>query len=131
MPRKHAKIFQVKPSDIGHRLVVSIVHAFFGGPSAFAIPHCLLRRLIFHLQTLTDLNDFITPSQACIKPPEPVKLLEDLREPGAASASILLLCEAMGIITLCDYRLKSVLILTEHTTKSPMIDFRKTLWLMV
>jgi hypothetical protein len=96
IPRKHGlKIFQV----IRHRLVSS-VHAFFGGPGAFDIPHRLSRRLIFHLQTLTDLNDFITPSQACIKPPEPVKLLEDSREPGAASASILLLCETMGIITL-------------------------------
>jgi|SRR5882762_2664171 hypothetical protein len=39
-------------------------------------------------QTLTDLNDFITPSQVCIKPVEQVNLPEDVREPGGASVSI-------------------------------------------
>lgn len=37
--------------------------------------------------TLTDLNDFITPSQACIKPVEEVNPLEREREPGAAAVS--------------------------------------------
>lgn len=37
--------------------------------------------------TLTDLNDFITPSQACIKPVEEVKSVERVREPGAAAVS--------------------------------------------
>jgi hypothetical protein len=42
-------------------------------------------------QTLTDLNDFITPSQACIKPVEQVKpkILRD-KEPGAANSEILI-----------------------------------------
>lgn len=35
-------------------------------------------------KTLTDLNDFITPSQACIKPVEPATV-----EPGAAAVSYL------------------------------------------
>ena len=38
-------------------------------------------------QTLTDLNDFITPSQVCIKPVEQVKPKEDLNEPGGALVS--------------------------------------------
>jgi hypothetical protein len=38
-------------------------------------------------QTLTDLNDFITPSQACIKPVEEVKPEEIAKQPGAASVS--------------------------------------------
>ncbi|KII92921.1 hypothetical protein PLICRDRAFT_172952 [Plicaturopsis crispa FD-325 SS-3] len=38
--------------------------------------------------TLTDLNDFITPSQACIKPVEEVKPVQKAREPGAASTEI-------------------------------------------
>jgi hypothetical protein len=39
-------------------------------------------------QTLTDLNDFITPSQACIKPVEQTNAppkQEQEKEPGAAS----------------------------------------------
>ncbi|KIK99341.1 hypothetical protein PAXRUDRAFT_30594 [Paxillus rubicundulus Ve08.2h10] len=38
--------------------------------------------------TLTDLNDFITPSQTCIKPVEQLNGLEDTKEPGAASTEI-------------------------------------------
>ncbi|KAG1716627.1 hypothetical protein ID866_505 [Astraeus odoratus] len=38
--------------------------------------------------TLTDLNDFITPSQACIKPVETLDVLGDVKEPGAASTEI-------------------------------------------
>ncbi|KAF9244907.1 iron hydrogenase [Melanogaster broomeanus] len=38
--------------------------------------------------TLTDLNDFITPSQACIKPVEQLNVPGDIREPGAASTEI-------------------------------------------
>jgi hypothetical protein len=38
-------------------------------------------------QTLTDLNDFITPSQACIKPVEQLKPQEVAKEPGGASVS--------------------------------------------
>ncbi|KIJ18899.1 ferredoxin hydrogenase [Paxillus involutus ATCC 200175] len=38
--------------------------------------------------TLTDLNDFITPSQACIKPVEQLNAPEDTKEPGAASTEI-------------------------------------------
>ncbi|KIJ39914.1 hypothetical protein M422DRAFT_49427 [Sphaerobolus stellatus SS14] len=38
--------------------------------------------------TLSDLNDFITPSQACIKPVEEVKPEEDIAEPGAAATQI-------------------------------------------
>lgn len=38
--------------------------------------------------TLTDLNDFITPSQACIKPVEEVKSVERVQEPGAAAVSL-------------------------------------------
>ncbi|KIM91828.1 hypothetical protein PILCRDRAFT_57696 [Piloderma croceum F 1598] len=38
--------------------------------------------------TLTDLNDFITPSQACIKPVEQVKPQEVAKEPGGASTEI-------------------------------------------
>jgi hypothetical protein len=40
------------------------------------------------LQTLTDLNDFITPSQACIKPVESSKPSPEWKELGAASVSI-------------------------------------------
>lgn len=36
---------------------------------------------------MTDLNDFITPAQACIKPVEQVKSTEVVKEPGSASAS--------------------------------------------
>lgn len=39
-------------------------------------------------QTLTDLNDFITPSQACIKPVEEVKPADLASQPGAAAVSI-------------------------------------------
>ncbi|KAF7967854.1 hypothetical protein HWV62_32862, partial [Athelia sp. TMB] len=39
-------------------------------------------------ETLTDLNDFITPSQACIKPVEQVKPKENVKEPGGASTEI-------------------------------------------
>ncbi|KAL4080371.1 iron hydrogenase [Scleroderma yunnanense] len=38
--------------------------------------------------TLTDLNDFITPSQACIKPVETLNLPEDTKDLGAASTEI-------------------------------------------
>ncbi|KAF8629649.1 hypothetical protein AX17_005588 [Amanita inopinata Kibby_2008] len=38
--------------------------------------------------TLTDLNDFISPSQACIKPVEQSKNSYDEREPGAAATEI-------------------------------------------
>ncbi|KAF8313470.1 iron hydrogenase [Clavulina sp. PMI_390] len=38
--------------------------------------------------TLADLNDFITPSQACIKPVEEVKPIDRAREPGAATTEI-------------------------------------------
>ncbi len=38
------------------------------------------------LQTLTDLNDFITPSQACIKPVEQTNKPDPL-DPGAAAVS--------------------------------------------
>ncbi|EIW83209.1 iron hydrogenase [Coniophora puteana RWD-64-598 SS2] len=38
--------------------------------------------------TLTDLNDFITPSQACIKPVEQLNKPEEILEPGAASTEI-------------------------------------------
>ncbi|EIN11816.1 iron hydrogenase [Punctularia strigosozonata HHB-11173 SS5] len=38
--------------------------------------------------TLTDLNDFITPSQACIKPVEQSTPVPDAAEPGAASTQI-------------------------------------------
>lgn len=38
--------------------------------------------------TLTDLNDFITPSQACIKPVETLNLPEDTKDPVAASTEI-------------------------------------------
>ncbi|KAF8577747.1 iron hydrogenase [Ramaria rubella] len=38
--------------------------------------------------TLADLNDFITPSQACIKPVEQVKSEEEVAEPGAAATEI-------------------------------------------
>jgi hypothetical protein len=37
-------------------------------------------------QTLTDLNDFITPSQACIKPVEQIKP-QEVAKPGGASVS--------------------------------------------
>ena len=37
--------------------------------------------------TLTDLNDFITPSQACIKPVEEVKSVEHVKQPGSAAVS--------------------------------------------
>ncbi|KAF5370670.1 hypothetical protein D9758_001810 [Tetrapyrgos nigripes] len=40
--------------------------------------------------TLTDLNDFITPSQACIKPVEQVKPKDLRKEPGAAASEILI-----------------------------------------
>ncbi|KAH7923406.1 iron hydrogenase [Leucogyrophana mollusca] len=40
--------------------------------------------------TLTDLNDFITPSQACIKPVEQLNPPEELKEPGAASTEIVI-----------------------------------------
>ncbi|KAI6123857.1 iron hydrogenase [Pisolithus croceorrhizus] len=38
--------------------------------------------------TLTDLNDFITPSQACIKPVEVLSTPEDGKKPGAAFTEI-------------------------------------------
>ncbi|KAI5123922.1 hypothetical protein M0805_006340 [Coniferiporia weirii] len=38
--------------------------------------------------TLTDLNDFITPSQACIKPVEQSNPSENTNDPGAASTQI-------------------------------------------
>ncbi|KAI6046087.1 iron hydrogenase [Pisolithus marmoratus] len=38
--------------------------------------------------TLTDLNDFITPSQACIKPVEVLNSPEDGKQPGAAFTEI-------------------------------------------
>lgn len=38
-------------------------------------------------ETLTDLNDFITPSQACIKPVEQAKSSEEVAEPGEALVS--------------------------------------------
>ena len=37
--------------------------------------------------TLTDLNDFITPSQACIKPVEEVQPLQRVHDPGSAVVS--------------------------------------------
>ncbi|KAH7913152.1 iron hydrogenase [Hygrophoropsis aurantiaca] len=40
--------------------------------------------------TLTDLNDFITPSQACIKPVEQLNLPEQPKEQGAASTEIVI-----------------------------------------
>ncbi|KAH7888586.1 iron hydrogenase [Phlebopus sp. FC_14] len=40
--------------------------------------------------TLTDLNDFITPSQACIKPVEQLNHPEETKEPGAASTEIII-----------------------------------------
>jgi len=44
------------------------------------------------IQTLTDLNDFITPSQACIKPVEEIKPKNGQREkePGAAASEIMI-----------------------------------------
>jgi hypothetical protein len=42
-------------------------------------------RLIDAVQTLTDLNDFLTPSQACIKPVEQANEPEESKEPGAAT----------------------------------------------
>lgn len=41
-------------------------------------------------QTLIDLNDFITPSQACIKPVEQVKSSEEITEPGEAMVSMVI-----------------------------------------
>jgi hypothetical protein len=41
--------------------------------------------LIYAEQTLTDLNDFLTPSQACIKPVEQANKPEESKEPGAAT----------------------------------------------
>lgn len=41
--------------------------------------------LIYAEQTLTDLNDFINPSQACIKPIEQTNKPEQSKEPGAAT----------------------------------------------
>ncbi|KAG6378185.1 iron hydrogenase [Boletus reticuloceps] len=38
--------------------------------------------------TLTDLNDFITPSQTCIKPVEQLNAPQDVKEPGSASTEI-------------------------------------------
>ena len=39
-------------------------------------------------KTLTDLNDFITPSQACIKPVEQKNPAVQQRDAGGASVSI-------------------------------------------
>ncbi|GAW01581.1 iron hydrogenase [Lentinula edodes] len=38
--------------------------------------------------TLTDLNDFITPSQACIKPVEQILSKTEGKQPGSASNEI-------------------------------------------
>jgi hypothetical protein len=43
--------------------------------------------LIFPFQTLTDLNDYITPSQACIKPIEQSNL-PNARTPGDAAVCV-------------------------------------------
>ncbi|KAG1734744.1 iron hydrogenase [Suillus paluster] len=40
--------------------------------------------------TLTDLNDFITPSQACIKPIEQTNAPQENNEPGAATTEIVI-----------------------------------------
>ncbi|KAG1737639.1 iron hydrogenase [Suillus lakei] len=40
--------------------------------------------------TLTDLNDFITPSQACIKPVEQTNKPQEIIEPGAATTEIVI-----------------------------------------
>ncbi|KAG1802716.1 iron hydrogenase [Suillus plorans] len=40
--------------------------------------------------TLTDLNDFLTPSQACIKPVEQVNEPQEIIEPGAATTEIVI-----------------------------------------
>ncbi|KAG1815943.1 iron hydrogenase [Suillus subaureus] len=40
--------------------------------------------------TLTDLNDFLTPSQACIKPVEQVNEPQDIAEPGTATTEIVI-----------------------------------------
>ncbi|KAG0706111.1 iron hydrogenase [Suillus ampliporus] len=40
--------------------------------------------------TLTDLNDFITPSQACIKPVEQANVPQENAEPGAATTEIVI-----------------------------------------
>lgn len=42
-------------------------------------------RLIYAEQTLTDLNDFLTPSQVCIKPVEQENEPEVSKEPGGAT----------------------------------------------
>ena len=39
-------------------------------------------------QTLTDLNDYITPSQACIKPVEQTNREEASSKPGAAAVRL-------------------------------------------
>lgn len=60
---------------------------------------CLYILTCYHLdsqgtpicQTLIDLNDFITPSQACIKPVEQVKSAEEIAKPGDALVSMVIL----------------------------------------
>lgn len=42
-------------------------------------------------QTLTDLNDYITPSQACIKPVEQSNAVPKARAPGDAAVRVLML----------------------------------------
>ena len=51
---------------------------------------------------MTDLNDFITPSQVCIKPVEQVKPEDDGRVPGGASVSTSPNCFPSRLLTLCD-----------------------------
>lgn len=64
---------------------------------------CLYILTCYHLdsqglicQTLIDLNDFITPSQACIKPVEQVKSSEEIAKPGDALVSMVILVSSFN-----------------------------------
>lgn len=58
------------------------------------------KHLIYAEQTLTDLNDFLTPSQACIKPVEQVNEPQEIIEPGAATVRCAASCMSRIILSI-------------------------------
>jgi hypothetical protein len=78
---------------IGHRnMRFHLLHAHGILWSSRTYPFCYLTFVLSstNRQTLTDLNDFISPSQACIKPVEQIKPPQSDVVPGAASVSCIL-----------------------------------------
>ena len=75
-------------------------------------------------QTLTDLNDFITPSQACIKPVEQVNKPEP-QDAGAAAVRLNYHSFAHTSSNLIDGRPKSKSIRPGLTSKFPSQEFEQ------